>query len=143
MQYNSTIQDQLEKGPAPQEAKGTTHYLPHHGVVRSDKTTTKLRVVHDASSKTSGPSLNECLYKGPNFQQLILDLLIRFPAYKVAVIADMEKAFLMIAVDERDRDVLRFLWVDDVTKDEPELRAYRFTRVVLVSHLVRFYSTPP
>ena len=133
MQYNSTIQDQLEKGviePAPHEATGTTHYLPHHGVVRSDKTTTKLRVVYDASSKTSGPSLNECLYKGPKFQQLILDLLIRFRAYKVAVIADVEKAFLMIAVDEQDRDVLRFLWVDDVTKEEPEIRAYRFTRVV-------------
>ena len=132
-QYNSTIQDQLERGiiePAPQETKGTIHYLPHHGVVRSDKMTTKLRVVYDASSKTSGPSLNECLYKGPKFQQLILDLLIRFRAYKVAVIADVEKAFLMIAVDERDRDVLRFLWVDDVTKDEPEIRAYRFTRVV-------------
>lgn len=132
-QYNSTIQDQLERGiiePAPQETKGTIHYLPHHGVVRSDKMTTKLRVVYDASSKTSGPSLNECLYKGPKFQQLILDLLIRFRAYKVAVIADVEKAFLMIAVDEGDRDVLRFLWVDDVTKDEPEIRAYRFTRVV-------------
>ena len=132
-QYNSTIQDQLEKGiiePAPEETKSTTHYLPHHGVVRSDKTTTKLRVVYDASSKTSGPSLNECLYKGPKFQQLILDLLIRFRAYKIAVLADVEKAFLMIAVDEKDRDVLRFLWVDDVTKDEPEIRAYRFTRVV-------------
>ena len=131
--YNSTIQDQLEKGiiePAPDETKSTVHYLPHHGVVRSDKTTTKLRVVYDASSKTSGPSLNECLYKGPKFQQLILDLLIRFRAYKIAVIADVEKAFLMIAVDEKDRDVLRFLWVDDVAKDEPEICAYRFTRVV-------------
>ena len=131
--YNSTIQDQLEKGiiePAPDETKSTVHYLPHHGVVQSDKTTTKLRVVYDASSKTSGPSLNECLYKGPKFQQLILDLLIRFQAYKIAVIADVEKAFLMIAVDEKDCDVLRFLWVDDVAKDEPEIRAYRFTRVV-------------
>ena len=131
-QYDSTIRDQLEKGiiePAPEETKSTTHYLPHHGVVRSDKTTTKLRVVYDASSKTSGPSLNDCLYKGPKFQQLILDLLVRFRAYRIAVIADVEKAFLMIAVDERDRDVLRFLWVDDVTKAEPKIRAYRFTRV--------------
>ena len=37
------------------------HYLPHHGVVTSDKATTKLRVVYDVSSKTSGLSLNKCL----------------------------------------------------------------------------------
>lgn len=131
--YNSTIQDQLRKGiiePVPVVSNGIVHYLPHHGVVRTDKTTTKLRVVYDASSKTSGPSLNECLYKGPKFQQLILDLLIRFRAYRFALIADVEKAFLMIAIDEKDRDVLRFLWVDDATKEKPEIRAYRYTRVV-------------
>ena len=36
----------------------------------------------------------------------------------------------MIAIDDKDRDVLRFMWVDDVTSDEPKLRIYRFTRVV-------------
>ena len=134
-EYNRTIQEQLANGviePVFPDEKATNqvHYLPHHGVVRSDKATTKLRVVYDASSKASGPSLNECLYKGPKFHQLILDLLIRFRSYKVALIADLEKAFLMIAVDEKDRDVLRFIWVDDVAKEEPELRIYRFTRVV-------------
>lgn len=59
---------------------------------------------YDATSKGSGPSLNERLYKGPKFHQLILDILIRFRSYKVAVVA--EKAFLIITVDEKDRDVL-------------------------------------
>ena len=36
----------------------------------------------------------------------------------------------MIAVDKKNRDVLRFLWVDDVSKKNPDLRIYRFTRVV-------------
>ncbi len=31
---------------------------------------------------------------------------------------------------EHDRDVLRFLWVDDLAKDPPDLRILRFTRVV-------------
>jgi hypothetical protein len=39
---------------------------------------------------------------GPKFHQL----LIRFRSYRVALVADVEKAFLMIAVDENDRDVL-------------------------------------
>ena len=87
-------------------------------------------MVYDALSKTSGPSLNECLYKGTKFQQLILDLLMRFQAYKVSLTSNVEKAFLMIPIYEKDRDVLRFLWFDDATKDEPEICAYRFTRVV-------------
>ena len=48
----------------------------------------------------------------------------------VALTADVEKAFLMILVSDSDHDVLRFLWVDDINKKEPELRVFRFTRVV-------------
>lgn len=31
----------------------------------------------------------------------------------------MEKAFLMVSVKEADRDVLHFIWTDDVLKDPP------------------------
>ena len=44
--------------------------------------------------------------------------------------ADIEKAFLMISVSEIDRDVLRFLRVDDVTEEEPKVITLRFTCVV-------------
>ena len=103
-QYDSTIKDQVATGiiePVPPDEKSANqvHYLPHHCVIRTDNTTTKLRVVYDASSKKSGPSLNDCLYKGPKFHQLILDLLIRFRSYRVALVADVEKAFLMIEKD--------------------------------------------
>ena len=76
------------------------HYLPHHAVVRRDKDTTKLRIAYDASSKASGPSLNKCLHAGPKFDQKILDILLRFRIHKVAIAADIEKAFLMIAMTE-------------------------------------------
>ena len=58
------------------------------------------------------------------------DILLRFRTYKTALAADIEKAFLMISVARPDRDVLRFLWIDDVNKKVPNLVTLRFTRVV-------------
>ena len=82
------------------------HYLQHHAVIKRDKDTAKLRIMCDTSSKVGGPSLNECLHAGPKFDQKIFDILLRFRVHKVAVAADTEKAFLMIAMTEKDRDVL-------------------------------------
>ena len=58
--------------------------------------------------------------------------LLTFRIQPIGLVADIEKAFLMIAVKEEDRDVLRFLWVDDVQSAEPKVVEYRFTRVVFV-----------
>ena len=108
-----------------------TYYLPHHPVVRQDKVTTKITVVFDAScAEGDRPSLNQCLHIGPSFGQSILEILIRFRTYEVALIGDVEKAFLMIRVAEKDRDALRFLWFDNPYLVTPQIVPYRFTRVV-------------
>ena len=134
-QYDLVIKEQLSKGiiESAQDSASISHaihYLPHHAVVRDDKSTTKLRIEYDASAKTNGPSLNDCLYTGPKFGQNIMDIIIRFRVHRVALTGDIEKAFLMISVTPSDRDVLRFLWVDDVLNDAPTIQTYRFTRVV-------------
>ena len=129
-EYDKIICDQLAQGIVERveyEGVGTVgkvHYLPHHPVIRQDKETTKVRVVYDASS------LNNCLHTGSKYNQRIFETLLRFRTYPVAVVADVEKAFLMILVDPKDHDVLRFLWVKDVTAEEPEIITFRFTRVV-------------
>ena len=134
-EYNRVIRDQIENGIVeivedPSKACGErVHYLPHHAVIRRDKQTTKLRVVFDASAKTIGLSLNDCLHVGPKLHQHIMDILLRFRIHRCAFIADIEKAFLMIAVAEHDRDVLRFLWIDDINKSFPNIQILRFTRV--------------
>ena len=138
------------------ESNQKVHYLPHHAVIRCDKETTKLRVIYDASARSGGPSLNDCLYTGPKFNQKILDILLRFRSYRVALTADIEKAFLMISVAKEDRNALQFLWVNDITSDQPGIVTLRFTRVVfgvssipfllnatIQHHLERFAETHP
>lgn len=131
-----TIKTQIQQGivevirqPGELDVEGV-HYLPHHAVIRKDKATTKLRVVYDASARTNSVSLNDCLHAGPKFNQKIIDILIRFRLHRVAFTADIEKAFLMVSVREKDRDFLRFLWVDDISRERPEIEVCRFPRVV-------------
>ena len=144
-QYDAIIQDQIKKGVVeyvdskeiPEDV--LVHYLPHHAVLREDKLTTKLRIVYDASARTTGQSLNDCLYVGPKSGQNIMDILMRFRSHKIAIAADIEKAFLMISVSRVDRDALRFLWVKDIYQTPAEVVILRFTRVVLEFHPAPFY----
>ena len=90
-----------------------------------------VHIVYDASARSgrNTPSLNDCLYAGPPLSPFIYDVLLRFRAHKVALIGDIEKAFLNVSVHPRDRDYLRFLWIDDITSSRPKLQVYRFARV--------------
>ncbi|GFX62691.1 DUF1758 domain-containing protein [Trichonephila clavipes] len=91
------------------ELNNECHYLPHRPVIKLDSATTKIRPVFDASAREKGkPSLNDCLYKGVNLIELIPDILDRFRIYPVGIVADIEKAFLMLSVAPKDRDYLRF-----------------------------------
>ena len=134
-EYDSIIQDQLEKGiveavPPADNTSSHTHYLPRHAVVHRDKSRTKLCVLHDALAKAdSKPSLNDCLNTGPKFNQRILDILLKFQSFPEDLTADIENAFLMVAITENDQDALQFLWVDDIMKESPETCILRFTRV--------------
>ena len=55
---------------------------------------------------------------------------MKFRLLPIVITADNEKAFLQIGIKETDRGYLRFLWVDDILKENPKIIRNRFSRVV-------------
>ena len=74
-----------------------------------------------SSANKNGPSLNEFLKAGPCLLPKILDILVRFRAYKYGLTSDIKAAFLNIRDVEEDRDFLRFLWISNFVENEPEV----------------------
>ena len=100
-------------------------YMPHRPVVKESSLTTKIRPVFDASARGfNGVSLNDCLNTGPSMIPKLPGMLMRFRRWKVALSADVTKAFLHIGVCREDQDVHRLLW-----SDENVVRKMRFVRV--------------
>ncbi|XP_075163311.1 uncharacterized protein LOC142235943 [Haematobia irritans] len=87
------------------------YFMPHHPVIRLDSTTTKLRVVFDASCKTdNGFSLNDQLLVGSRLQPDLFDILLRFRSYRYALTADIAKMFRQIRVHDDDCLYQCILW---------------------------------
>ena len=112
--YNQIIEEQLSKGIVERVAadkdseEEDVHYLPHHAVIRRDRETTKQRIVYDGSAKPRERthSSNDCLETGPNYTPQLFDTLVNFRWHKIGLTADIEKAFLMVGINKRDRDML-------------------------------------
>ena len=134
-QYDNVIQDQLRLGVIEKVKPGPSdtikHYIPHYAVVNPSKTTTKVRVVYDASAKTKqeNKSLNDCLYRGPVLLQDLIGILQQFRLNKVAIVADIEKAFLQIGLNETQKNVTRF-WLKNTfnLNTDNNIQVYCFCR---------------
>ncbi|TWW78623.1 hypothetical protein D4764_11G0007440 [Takifugu flavidus] len=114
--------DQAE--PAPPIGKGTEcWYLPTFGVYHPQKPD-QIRVVFDSSAEYEGISLNDVLLKGPDLNNSLLGVLMRFRKNPVALTADVQQMFYCFIVQEEHRDYLRYLWYEDndVNKKVVEFR---------------------
>ena len=81
--YTDNIHQYLEKGYIRQvdpteEGPSNKWYLPHFPIVRPDRTTTKTRIVLDASAKFEGVSLNDAIHLGPKLQRELAGVVLRF-----------------------------------------------------------------
>ncbi|UYV63001.1 hypothetical protein LAZ67_2002800 [Cordylochernes scorpioides] len=87
------------------------YYIPHHCILRAQPT--KLRVVFDASTKTTTQiSLNDLLHVGPKLQNNIFNILLKFRTNSVALVADIEKMYRQIRLHPDDIKYQTILWRD-------------------------------
>lgn len=125
--YDDEIQKLLQNGYAESVPDGEIQsaekvwYLPHQAVV-TEKKPDKLRVVFDCASKYRGESLNSMCLQGPDLNNKLLNVLLRFRQHQYAFTADIEAMYNQVTIPIYDRNALRFLWDGDGI-----LRHYRMT----------------
>ena len=109
---------QHEAAPPPGEA----WWIPIFPVVQPKKN--KVRLVYDASAKYGGTSLNDRLLTGPDQNNALKGVLLRFREEKVAIAADIQHMFSNYLVPPEQRNYLRYFWFRNNDKEE-ELVQYR------------------
>ena len=102
-------------------------YLPHHGIFQQSVNKVKLRVVFDASAKSSNNrSLNDELLTGNNLQNDIRRILIRFRQHRFVFISDVEQMYRQILVDAEDTHFQRIVW-----REHLDQKLYHFCLLTL------------
>ncbi|XP_032688150.1 uncharacterized protein LOC116852180 [Odontomachus brunneus] len=81
-------------------------YIPHYPVLRESSSTTRLRVVFNASSSSSNStSLNDHLLPGPKLQTDLSTVILKWRTYQYVLSADIAKMYRQILVNYQ-----RILW---------------------------------
>ena len=125
--YDDQITDMIKRGVArklsldeiaPSTPK-TIHYITHHEVLKTSKSTPK-RIVFNSSLKYMGHSLNDFWAKGPCMINALYAILLRFRQEQVGIAGDIAKMFNSVKLSEKDQDVHRFLWRNLKTDIDPD-----------------------
>lgn len=117
----------MTRTKAMQTAQHNVYYIPHHAVQKESSTTTKLRVVFDASRRsTNGVSLNDVMMTGPRLQNNLTATMMRWRTYRLAYCADVQRMYRQIVVDRPDASMQRIVW--RASSDDP-MCVYELTTV--------------
>lgn len=113
-EYDSIIQEYIDFDHMRQVTPNNhspNFNLPHHAVFKPDSTTTKVRVVFNASSKsTNGVSLNDTLYPGPVLQSDLTLQMLKWRFFKIVFNADITKRYRQIQVNPSHTPYQRILF---------------------------------
>ncbi|GFU73503.1 DUF1758 domain-containing protein [Trichonephila clavipes] len=113
-QYTEFMEEYQNLGhrtPLASDVKSPHYFLPHHGVINDNSSTTKLRVVFDGSFKsTNGNSLNDILMIGKKLQSDIFLTLLKFRFFPIAFSADIAKMYRQILISQDDACFQQIFW---------------------------------
>ena len=109
--------------------EGGVNYVSHHEVEKASSSSTPCRIVSNSAllNKVSGKSLNQILMKGPNCLNNMIEVLIRFRSYKVALIYDLKKAYNSLFSGPMEKYVRLLVWRE--CDQSRNWKTYGFTRV--------------
>ena len=82
----------------------------------------------NGAARYGGKSLNDVIQPGPKLQQDLVDVLLRFRRYPVALVCDIAEMYLRIGVHLQDRPYQRVLWRSFNQSEKPKI--LKFTCVV-------------
>ncbi|XP_055522742.1 uncharacterized protein LOC129716922 [Wyeomyia smithii] len=142
-EYHAFIREYIDLGHMSLVSDTNTDsksvYLPHHCVLKTTNSTTKCRVVFDASAKTtSGLSLNDVLMCGPVLQDSLINILIRFRFPSIVLASVARQMYRMIWLNELDRDLLKVLWR---WTNEECIKEYRLNTVTFGTKSASYLAT--
>ncbi|XP_029161043.1 uncharacterized protein LOC114932808 [Nylanderia fulva] len=115
VEYNDFLNEYLRLGHmspyTPTDVEEQRCFIPHHPVLKPSSTSTKVRVVFNASARTgNGKSLNDCLLIGPKLQTDLCAILLRWRWHRFVCAADIAKMFRQIRVHDDHTRFQLILW---------------------------------
>ena len=117
--FREAIHKWLQNDWAELVPKGdkTGFYIPTFMVVRTDKSTTKYRLIMNGAFEFDGKCINDFLMPGPSRMNKVWDVMARSRRGLHLIACDVESMFLNIRVGKGDAPFLRVLFRDPGTGD--------------------------
>ncbi|XP_066589587.1 uncharacterized protein [Prorops nasuta] len=130
-QYNQFLQEYLDLGHMSlvnkREESRLIYFLPHHPVIRKSNSSSKIRVVFNASARsTNGRALNDCMLSGPKLHNDLSDVILLWRFHKYVITADIEKMFRQILLSYPDTLYQCIFWRPS---ESSEINVYRLKTV--------------
>ena len=140
--YTACMEEYIQLGhmrPVEDSPGQANYYIPHHAVFKENSSSTKLRVVFDASMKTTnGTALNQILFVGPVVQPELMSIIIRFRFHKYVFSADITKMYRQIWLHPDHTQFQKIFWRK---AHEDELKTYELRTVTFGVSSAPFLAT--